>query len=398
MIFFADNDGTITSSVPSPVYQGSANVNNIYLVAPLAINPTTAVAVAFILPNGVITVRDKMTPIKELDGIINKHTGEKYSVWSYSPDIGILQRYGTVTVQFFFYGSQDGVITATSSTSFTVGKGVPSILPPDNPPADIYNKILNHLTYIQEQIDNSYQAGFADSMQVVTKTLPEGEPARVDVTPVADTPPTAKAFKFDFFIPKGDLGEKGYPVYYFDKELLGYSTEGSLYSFTPKTPAPIVGNIVVSNDGYIGQITSYENGSYIVQSLYKIKGDKGDKGDTWGLTGLRVDYNTQTGEINVNNDIYATALASYGRYTYVDLTFNNGDESYNLPFAGCFISPNHGESGESYCDIEYNDGTHRVIIRVCDDSHRNSISYANIKTDTVSFFVGEDGLMHYKVL
>lgn len=212
MIFFADNDGTIISSVPSPVYQGSANVNNIYLVAPFAINPTTAVAVAFILPNGVITVRDKMTPIKELDGIINKHTGEKYSVWSYSPDISILQRYGTVTVQFFFYGSQDGEITATSSTSFPVGKGVPSVLPPDNPPADIYNKILNRLTYIQGEIDNSYQAGFADSMQVVTETLPEGEPARVNVTPVADTPPTAKAFKFDFFIPKGDKGDNGEPA------------------------------------------------------------------------------------------------------------------------------------------------------------------------------------------
>lgn len=205
MIFFADNDGTITSSVPSPVYQGSANVNNIYLVAPFAVN--SAVAVAFTLPNGVVTERYLMTPIKELDGIINKQTGEKYSVWSFSPDISILQRYGTVTVQFFFYASQDGVITATSSTSFPVGKGVPSVLPPDNPSADIYNAILNHLTYIQEQIDNSYQAGFADSMQVVTEMLPEGEPARVDVTPVADTPPTAKAFKFDFFIPKSNNGE-----------------------------------------------------------------------------------------------------------------------------------------------------------------------------------------------
>ena len=205
MIFFADNDGTIISSVPSPVYQGSANVNNIYLVAPFA---NSVVAVAFKLPNGVVIEPDEMTTVKELDGIINKRTGENYSVWSYSPGKSVLEHYGTVTVQFSFYASQDGVVSTTSSTSFSVGKGVPAILP-DLPTANIYETILNHLASIQEQIDNSFQAGFADSMQVVTETLPEGEPARVDVTPVADTPPTAKAFKFDFFIPKGDKGDKG---------------------------------------------------------------------------------------------------------------------------------------------------------------------------------------------
>lgn len=169
MIFFVANDGTIIKSLPSPVYQGAANSNTIYLVAPFASNMT--VTVRFQLPNGVWTTpalmrngmptKDAMTAqgaLASADGaIIDKETGRTYAVWSYALPSDITRYYGTVTVQFFFYAAQAGVVTATSATSFTVGRGVPAILP-DTPTEDVYEQILSNLASIQEQLDNGAYA------------------------------------------------------------------------------------------------------------------------------------------------------------------------------------------------------------------------------------------------
>lgn len=73
MIFFVANDGTVMESVPSPVYQGSANANDIYLVAPFASN--LQATVAFKLPNGVLTEQYALKLFGELEGVINKQTG-----------------------------------------------------------------------------------------------------------------------------------------------------------------------------------------------------------------------------------------------------------------------------------------------------------------------------------
>lgn len=168
MIFFAANDGTIIKSLPSPVYQGSANSNTIYLVAPFASN--MSVTVRFQLPNGVWTtpylmknglVPNAMTPqgaIASPDGaIVDKDTGKTYAVWTYALPSEITAYYGTVTVQFFFYAAQAGVVTASSATSFTVGRGVPPILP-DTPTEDIYEEILSNLSALQEQLNNGAYA------------------------------------------------------------------------------------------------------------------------------------------------------------------------------------------------------------------------------------------------
>lgn len=170
MIFFVSNDGTVIKSLPSPVYQGSANTNTIYLVAPFASNMT--VTVRFQLPNGVWTTpalmrngmptKDAMTAqgaLASADGaIIDKETGRTYAIWSYALPSDITSYYGTVTAQFFFYAAQAGVVTASSATSFTVGRGVPAILP-DEPASDIYEAILSNLSSLQEQLNNgSYAA------------------------------------------------------------------------------------------------------------------------------------------------------------------------------------------------------------------------------------------------
>lgn len=155
MIFFVANDGTIIKSFPSPIYQGSANSNTITLIAPFAVN--TQVTVAFQLPNGVWTSPALMTPQNTIAGpngeIINKETGQKYAGWTYDLPNSITEYYGTVTAQFFFYAAKAGVITATSSTSFPVGRGVPAILP-DTPSEDIYEEILSNLSAMQEQLNN----------------------------------------------------------------------------------------------------------------------------------------------------------------------------------------------------------------------------------------------------
>lgn len=167
MIFFVANDGTIIKSLPSPVYQGAANTNTIYLVAPFAAN--AQVTVAFQLPNGVWTEPALMTKQNGLDGILNEKSGKEYAVWTYALPNEITRYYGTVTAQFFFYAAQAGVITATSATQFTVGRGVPAILP-ETPTEDVYEAILSNFTALYEQLDNGEYAarGFYSWNPVMT--------------------------------------------------------------------------------------------------------------------------------------------------------------------------------------------------------------------------------------
>ena len=67
MIHFVDNNGTIIKTIESPVYQGSAESNNIILIAPFAAN--LQFTVAFFLPNGEITPRYAMTQGGTLNGV-----------------------------------------------------------------------------------------------------------------------------------------------------------------------------------------------------------------------------------------------------------------------------------------------------------------------------------------
>ena len=155
MIFFVGNDGTIIDSVPSPVYQGAAGANNIYLVAPFAEN--LQASVAFKLPNGVWTNRYPFTMTREgtIAELVNEKTGKSYAVWQCSIPNEATQYYGEVTAQFFFYAANDGVIIASSSTSFTVGRGVPAVLP-DTPTDDVYDKVLSIISSMQSDLSNGF--------------------------------------------------------------------------------------------------------------------------------------------------------------------------------------------------------------------------------------------------
>ena len=166
MIFFVANDGTVIKTVPSPVYQGGAGTNNVYLVAPFATN--MSVTVAFKLPNGVWTPVDLMqngltkdgnmalngnTPLEGAgNAIIDRKTGATYAVWSYTLPNEITRYYGTVTAQFFFHG-EDGIVTPTNAANFTVGRGVPVQLPEGNESGDILDKIYAAIKDIRSSLD-----------------------------------------------------------------------------------------------------------------------------------------------------------------------------------------------------------------------------------------------------
>lgn len=171
MIFFVGNGGTVIKGLPSPVYQGSANANTVYLIAPFASN--TQVTLAFKLPNGTVTEPAAMTAQGALEGVKNEQTGQTYAGWTYDLPNAVTALYGVVTVQFFFHNAE-GKVTASSSVSFNVGQGVPPVLP-DAPSDDVYEQILANIGAMQEQLNNGFYAARAVYAWNSTYTYGAGE-------------------------------------------------------------------------------------------------------------------------------------------------------------------------------------------------------------------------------
>lgn len=155
MIFFINNNGTIVKDFPSPVYQGSDNANNIYVVAPFARNLTATIA--FGLPNGVFTQPYNLTCTGEISGFTDDN-GNKYFGWSMEFPNDITSVYGAVVAQIRFYVGKK--VLATSATTFTVGRGVPALLP-ETPTEDVYEQILSLISTLQQDLGNGYYAARA---------------------------------------------------------------------------------------------------------------------------------------------------------------------------------------------------------------------------------------------
>ena len=157
MILFSDANGTIQTNFGTPVYQGSANSNIIYLIAPYA--PAASVLVGFQLPDGSAVAPVAMTPLNAVPGVQNAG-GTSYAGWSYVLPAAVTAKYGTVTAQFFFYAptgesTNPTAIIATSATSFQVGRGAAAVLP-DTPDADVYESILSNLAQLQTDLNGGY--------------------------------------------------------------------------------------------------------------------------------------------------------------------------------------------------------------------------------------------------
>lgn len=162
MILFCDSNGTIQKNLGSPVYQGSANSNIIYLIAPYA--PSASVLAAFQLPDGTAIAPVAMTPQSSVPGVQNAD-GTTFAGWSYVLPGSVTAKYGTVSAQFYFYAptgesSNPTSIIATASTSFQVGRGVTAILP-DTPDADVYESILSNIAQLQTDLTSGYYAARA---------------------------------------------------------------------------------------------------------------------------------------------------------------------------------------------------------------------------------------------
>ena len=157
MILFSDANGTIQANFGTPVYQGSANSNIIYLIAPYA--PASTVTVAFQLPDGTAVGPVDMTRQNAIPGVQNA-SGTSFAGWSYVLPATVTAKYGTVTAQFFFYAptgesTNPTSIIATSATSFQVGRGAAAVLP-DTPDADVYESILSNLAQLQTDLNGGY--------------------------------------------------------------------------------------------------------------------------------------------------------------------------------------------------------------------------------------------------
>lgn len=151
MIFFADAEGTITRIIGEPIYQGSHKASRVVLVAPFS---GVSVTVAFTLPNGVRTAVNLAEPnMQEIDLVgIYTQEGAKYNSWAYLLERSITEYAGTVSVQFFVY-TATGEVISTFTTSLTIQKGVPTVLP-ELPTATVYEQILEYLAKVETRLNN----------------------------------------------------------------------------------------------------------------------------------------------------------------------------------------------------------------------------------------------------
>lgn len=150
MVFFVNNSGVITNSFPEQVFEGSANANSFYVVAPFANNLTATVA--FTLPNGIVTQPYGLTATGEISGFTDG-SGNTYYGWSMELPNAVTTYYGKVIAQVAFYSANR--LLCTSATTFTVGRGVAAELP-ETPTEDVYQQILQALAQLQSDLSNGY--------------------------------------------------------------------------------------------------------------------------------------------------------------------------------------------------------------------------------------------------
>ena len=369
MIFFVGNDGTIVKSLPSPVYEGAANANTIYLIAPFAQN--LAVTMSFRLPNGVVwTPPEPMTKQTELAGIINEKTGKTYAGWTYAIPNEITRHYGTVTAQFFFHSAQEGVVIPTSSTSFTVGRGVPSELPTE-PEADVYDKILEAIAQIQEDVDNGYYPsrgiyawtdGYVYGANEIVYYPYKGEYGAIvkSLTDNNTTEPYTDGILNgewveirDFNIPQGPAGPQGPEGPQGPQGERGAAGANGR-SFVISGQADSVSDLPVPTAQYLGDaffvgteeprdvyacveyngVLSWENQG----PLQGPQGEQGIQGPTGnGISSYSVTYQSSTSGTTIPTGTWSTSIPSVSQGSYLwtrtVLTFTNGSSSTSYSVA-----------------------------------------------------------------
>ena len=155
MIYFSDASGTLTRCVPEQVYQGSAEGNRLFLVAPFAQN--AEVYAAFRLPDGSSTERYRLERTGLIGGIAGAGGAGVYG-WRCALPACVTEQYGSVTVQFFRFVA--GEELSVFAAQFTVERGVQPQLPAA-PGADVYREIVDALAAIGADLRNGFFAARA---------------------------------------------------------------------------------------------------------------------------------------------------------------------------------------------------------------------------------------------
>ena len=155
MIYFSDASGTLTRCVPEQVYQGSAEGNRLFLVAPFAQN--AEVYAAFRLPDGSSTERFRLEHTGLIGGIAGAGGTGVYG-WRCALPACVTEQYGSVTVQFFRFVA--GEELSVFAAQFTVERGVQPQLPAA-PGADVYREIVDALAAIGADLRNGFFAARA---------------------------------------------------------------------------------------------------------------------------------------------------------------------------------------------------------------------------------------------
>ena len=187
MIVFCNANGTVTSVLPTPVYQGSALSGGLYFLAPVP--KTNSVTVAFELADGTVTDSYLLTPvIQGLENIVDT-LGETYSVWEWqTKDKRITEQPGVVTAQFSIgHFSGEGENSefqgqTTAAVTFTVQKGV-APLPTETPRADQWDTLITLYSEVKgtfdkiENIDENATKAEAAASNAAGKAIEAGASA-----------------------------------------------------------------------------------------------------------------------------------------------------------------------------------------------------------------------------
>lgn len=144
MLITMSADGSLITSVPSVINQGSNNANQLVVVSPIA--ESNSLTITFKLPNGNYTEPALMTPAENID------TQLGFNAWTYLLNYNITQYSGRVEYQIKATNVSGDAITSSAGT-FNVVAGVPPTLP-QTPTQDIYNQILQSLSNISQQYIN----------------------------------------------------------------------------------------------------------------------------------------------------------------------------------------------------------------------------------------------------
>ena len=138
MIFLSNANGTITAAVPTPLYQGSSQANEVVLIGPFS--SSSVVSVVFRLPNGQILKprlaeggvsvdsEFKMTELTDFANRLYDNEGTGYRAWRLELDAAVTAIPGPLTIQFFvakgFTDAGKPIILSTSSITIDNGTGV----------------------------------------------------------------------------------------------------------------------------------------------------------------------------------------------------------------------------------------------------------------------------------